>query len=60
MDKGVDKYKGKSLSEIDINPQEEMVEEDSDNDDITPDDREYLKADIKSNFCSLKFYITIS
>lgn len=60
MDKGVDKYKGRSLSQIDINPQEEMAEEDSDNDDRTPDDREYQKADIKSNFSCLKYCITIS
>ncbi|KAL1487660.1 hypothetical protein ABEB36_015637 [Hypothenemus hampei] len=32
MEKGADKYKGKSLKEIDINPQVELAEEDSDND----------------------------
>ncbi|XP_074031301.1 uncharacterized protein isoform X2 [Leptinotarsa decemlineata] len=35
MERGVDIYKGKSLHEIDINPQEELAEEESENDDDT-------------------------
>ncbi|CAH2020669.1 unnamed protein product [Acanthoscelides obtectus] len=33
MEKGVDKYKGKSLNEININPMSEFAEEESDNED---------------------------
>lgn len=35
MERGVDIYKGKALHEIDINPQEELAEEESENDDDT-------------------------
>lgn len=33
MEKGADEYKGKSLSQIEINPETEFAEEDSENED---------------------------
>lgn len=36
MEKGLEKYKGKTLSEININPNEETAEVESDNEDISP------------------------
>lgn len=47
MEKGVDMQKGETLSQIDINPEDEFaVEEESDNDDLIPDGSPFVLPDI--------------